>query len=378
VNLAFLCSSLAPGQDGVGDYTRSLASACRERGHRTLLIALRDGHTSSRSLGDEEGNLVLRLPSRLPLSQRLHDAASSLDILSPQVVSWQFVPYGYHPKGLVGAEARAFAGLLTGRRSHVMLHELWTGIARGEPWRRRVVGAFQRRGLLRWLRDLSPQLLHTSNPTYAHILAQEGWDAGILPLFGNLPIAETHPGVLDRWLPSPRREAWLVAVTFGTLHPQWEPEATAAQLQGFARRQERDLLLLACGRAGTHGSDLLRRFGSAPGIAVAATGELPPETLSAILQAADCGIAPHPWALLGKSGAAAAMLEHGLPVLVPRDDWHPRARLTVPDGLPQDPLCARLADLKDAAAWEAWIARRQAPAPRLYPLAEKFLSSLGA
>jgi hypothetical protein len=37
--------------------------------------------------------------------------------------------------------------------------------------------------------------------------------------------------------------------------------------------------------------------------------------------AADFGVAASPWQLIGKSGSAAAMLDHGLPVIVSRDDF---------------------------------------------------------
>ena len=59
---------------------------------------------------------------------------------------------------------------------------------------------------------------------------------------------------------------------------------------------------------------------NAQGVPVGETGELATADISHLLGAADLGIASHPWALIGKSGAAAAMIEHGLPVLVPRDD----------------------------------------------------------
>lgn len=377
MNIAFLCSSLAAGRDGVGDYTRSLAEACQSRGHRSLLVALRDGHTENQSLGEEECGRVLRSPAGLPLPERVRGARLALEAFSPDVVSWQFVSYGYHRKGLVGREAGAFVQLQAGGRRHVMLHELWIGIDQHEPWRNRVVGAWQRRGLLRWLRALRPHRLHTSNTTYQRILAHQGWSADVLPLFGNLPIAPARPDALAPWLPGGGRGGWLVAVTFGTLHPQWEPEIAAARLRELAARRGQSLLLLACGRPGAHGPGLLRRFASAAGAAVAATDELPAERLSAILQAADCGIAPHPWALLGKSGAAAALLEHGLPVLVPRDDWRPRHDLPSSGAPGYDPLCARLTDLPEASDWEAWLSRRRIPQSRRSEVAAKFLSSIG-
>jgi len=51
------------------------------------------------------------------------------------------------------------------------------------------------------------------------------------------------------------------------------------------------------------------------GLPVVTTGELAPAQVSCLLQAADLGIAPHPWELTGKSGVVAAML------LFPLREW---------------------------------------------------------
>src|SRR6201995_2483307 len=86
-------------------------------------------------------------------------------------------------------------------------------------------------------------------------------------------------------------------------------------------------------------------------------GEKEPAELSRLLQTLDFGIGTHPWALLGKSGAVAAMLDHGLPVIVPRDDWVLRVRpLAVPA---IDRLAVKLSDMP-AELMAGRIARKRA------------------
>jgi hypothetical protein len=53
--------------------------------------------------------------------------------------------------------------------------------------------------------------------------------------------------------------------------------------------------------------------------------EQPVEQISSVLHTADFGIATTPLALIGKSATAAAMFDHGLPVIVNREDggWPP-------------------------------------------------------
>ena len=373
MKIAFLCSSLEPARDGVGDYTRSLAVACAARGHACALLALHDTHltASQERLADEIP--ALRLSPRLPLPARIADARACLADFSPDWISWQFSSYGYHPRGLISAETRSLATLAAGRRTHVMLHELWGGLSRDEPWFNRILGRFQRRGLVSLLHLLRTQRLHTSNVAYRSALAAHQWSAELLPLWGNIPIAAARPEVLAPFVPSGTRESWLIAVTFGNVPREWRQDATIAFFQAAAAQLRRRPLLLVCGRAGPHGPAVVRQFSAGGKITVAATGELPAEKISRIFQAVDFGIAPHPWGLIGKSGAVAALIDHGLPLLVPNDD-----RLTrIPSDLPLPPpgLLSRLSDLPPDAI-PAWLARRLPAASTLPRTADDFLESL--
>ena len=42
MRIVFICGSLEPGRDGVGDYVRHLAVAVAQQGHETAAVALRD------------------------------------------------------------------------------------------------------------------------------------------------------------------------------------------------------------------------------------------------------------------------------------------------------------------------------------------------
>lgn len=375
MKILFYCGSLEPGRDGVGDYTRRLAGECAARGHRCLVVALHDptGHVSDATVA---GVRLIRLPASEPWADRLTRARQHLEKFVPDWVSWQVVAQGFHPRGFLPSALLQAAADLRGSRCHVMLHELWLGLETGASWRHRVMGWLQRRGLLCLLHQLEPDCVTTSNAAYQHVLAREGFPADLLELFGNLPGAAGFPGrpaLLARWLPG-ARTAPLLAVTFGTLHPQWRPAATADWLHATARRLGRTPALLALGRTGFHAAAILDVF-SQRGILVGVSGELDEDVVSHLLQAADCGLAPHPWALIGKSGAAAAMLDHGLPVLVPRDDWQLRGdpAPTAPD-VPGSSL-SRLAGLDDART-DRWLATRHAPEPALSRITDTFLALL--
>src|SRR5690606_39818307 len=76
MNIAFICGSLEPGKDGVGDYTRRLAGELLRNGHNATIIAINDRYITQCWNGEQkdvEVNVrVLRLPSQHNWSSRLN------------------------------------------------------------------------------------------------------------------------------------------------------------------------------------------------------------------------------------------------------------------------------------------------------------------
>ncbi|HWA86526.1 MAG TPA: hypothetical protein VG710_09910 [Opitutus sp.] len=378
MKIAFLCSSLAPGRDGVGDYTRQLATACGGLGHVCLLVALHDRHTPPAAGVIERPNEV-RLSSTLPWPRRAELLAELFRQFDPHWLSWQLVPYGFHAKGILPPGCFRLLEAARPWHNHVMLHELWLGLADRDPLQSRLIGTVQRAKLLTFLRRLRPACLHTTNPAYQIALARAGWPAELLPLFGNIPIAPASPDLAREELLAlaglPARLNPRVAILFGTIHPQWQPEPTLHWLRCAAAHSERPVALLSLGHCGPHGSRLLARLAHAnPEIPIVTGGVQPPDKLSRLLQAADFAIATHPWALIEKSGSTATLLEHGLPVLVPRDEWRPRHGTFA---CARDSLLRRLDDLSPAAL-DAWLAGRRPPASRLPDIAARFTAHLSS
>lgn len=383
MKLLFLCASLEPGRDGVGDYTRHVATECAARNKDAAIIALNDKHSDG-STDEKAGDVsILRLSQNLSWRERIRKATERVRDIGPDWISWQFVPYGFHPKGLAQPALLHFARAVSGPRCHIMFHELWNDLATGEPARLRLIGWMQRRGILKFLKQLAPNLVHTSNDAYAAALARENCRARVLPLFGNMPIA-VAPAVACRtkalsFLPvnetqtAGSDDAFFTAVTFGTLHPQWNPQPTAVWISKTAAGLGRRPGLLISGRAGAYAEKVKTIFLNTD-VVVVETGEQDANTISMILQGADIGIASSPWALIGKSGTASAMRDHGLPVLVPRDDW--RLKTGSVPGRSQHSLFARMTDLNTSDATMRWLSSRGIPRLTLTDVANDFLSQL--
>ena len=357
----FVCSSLEPGRDGVGDYTRRLAGELIRQGHECRLLSLNE-KVESRKLKEENRNEIqgaevsdqrsavrsqksdlrsptsgfaelqqsegtsvecLRLPGSLGRPERAALARQWVGDFNPDWVSLQYVCYGFHPKGLTGRWNPVFAELGdAARHRHLMFHELWVG---PPPFHRRLIGWGQQCVIRDLHRRFRPSLVTTNLPAYQERLSGLGIMAKVLPLFGNVPLAlrdDQHiAGLLQaagsRLVQKPRG-AVLNGVFFGTVHPDFAVAPLKRWLVELQSRTGRSVLLSLIGRVGAAAEFLTKQLGGSlpEDIEVVSLGEQPVEIISQALQFADFGINTGSPEYLGKSSTFAAMQEHGLPVVL--------------------------------------------------------------
>ena len=349
--IAFLLGCAEPAKDGVGDYTALLAAECERRGHRTMRIALNDRYAS----GMQESEGLLRLGALLEWDARVERAREAIERFEAEIVSLQWVPYAFDPRGLPWGLEKGLGRIFGGRLGHVMCHEIWIGAESGASLRHRATGAAQRVVMGNLLRTIRPACVHTSNPAYASALAKAGIQAEVLPMFGAIPVTGVEPA----------RDPEVARFgLFGELHPSWLPEPLLGRLRELGRYVEVEHI----GRIGK-GDGLWRemelRYDGE--FFLARHGEQPAAAVSQFLMDMDFGIATTPLALIGKSASAAAMLEHGLPLIVNRND------VQFADDIPKAPGVITMDESFAAALREA---PRREPRSRLPEVADQFLESL--
>lgn len=305
--IVFVCSGAEPGQDGVGDYTRRLAKGLKQSGITTAILALNDRNLADRLRFD--GN-ELRFSCYTPWSVRLRAAQEFLREFRPDTLSLQFVGYGFDPRGLplgLAAKLRSIAGSV---QWHIMLHELW--IEPEGAWSHRVLSRLQKAHIVHLCRTLGPKVVHTSNPYYTRRLEAEGIPSAELRLFGNIPLFPHEiEQIEDEW----------GFVFFGSLRRGWEPEPLLSRIESArAAAGKKSCRFVSIGRLGEHGKSVWERMENSgyEKFVFEKRGKLDPPEISRALQSSDFGLAVTPLHLLGKSGAVAAMREHGLPVVVNR------------------------------------------------------------
>jgi hypothetical protein len=329
LNVVLICTSVEPGRDGVGDYSVRLASALMSQGHQVLVIAERDSAVSAQEPvhGERENVRVLRLPGRASNEDRGRWLAQALAAFSPDWIVLQFVCWGFADAGILDPPPTALIAALSGWRVAIYCHELWLGLERGASLRHRWWGRRQRISILRFLVLLRPRVVLTSNPAYRDVLQRHDWSAQIVPLFSNIPV---HAGASAKLLALLEQRAgrplWgtrsdvVMLAVFGSVWREWRPEAALRWLTGEAQRRSRRVLLVSAGRPSQKGEAVLARLARKSDLEVTsiALGEVSPEVVSGLLQEADVGLPASEWLVLGKSGVAAAMVAHGLPMLVVR------------------------------------------------------------
>ncbi|SKB98378.1 Glycosyltransferase involved in cell wall bisynthesis [Parapedobacter luteus] len=315
MNILFICGTLEPGKDGVGDYTRRLAAELIRQGHSANVMSIHDKYVSQTSFGYQEDNDVqvrmIRLAKKITWKKRIIEACKFLDDLEPDWISLQYVPYSFHNKGLPFKAIRQLQRLGNEKKWHIMFHELWLGVKGDVPIKQRPIQILQKLSVNMLIRQLKANLITTSIPIYQHALGKH--NAFILPLFSNIPVSKKQITTQK----NPDNDT-LKIIHFGSFTPALND--FAAQLnwvKAFTTKQHKKAIFILLGNGGPLEQQSIEMIQSTFGKkAIKHLGQLVPEKVSEWIQMADLGISRADYTLYGKSGSTLCLLEHGIPVLL--------------------------------------------------------------
>jgi len=308
LKILFIAPSLEPGKDGVGDYTQRLAEALKKNGVTCYTAGWSEGAIESIVESDQS----MRLPRNISEKEKTNALLTRIREWDPDWISLQWAPYGFHPKGFSLPLVNSLRHFKQGRRFHLMIHEIWLGEKNKSPWKEILVGKWQKRDFLQFVRRLMPEKIHTQAEAYRWILGQNRIVAERLALFGNIPVSSNRGSDAST----------LKAGFFGSIHPETELDAFVPPYLALGKGRKQKLWI---GHAGVLNEDSVHRFDMwkqrwGKRIAFEQLGPLDPGDVSRYLQNLDLGLSANPLALCDTSGSIAAMLEHDLPVLNLRTD----------------------------------------------------------
>jgi len=326
MKIMFICGSLEPGRDGVGDYTRRLARELTNNSVNIAIAAINDGHIldtvqNKWSIGDSEID-ILRLPASMDDDQSFNLLKKKVDQFDPQWLSVQYVPFSFHSKGLPFGFAKRLATLTKDRKIEIMVHEIAVGMPVGSRLKEMLWGKTQKLLLANLLKVLQPQVVHTHTTVYKRQLEKFGAVVTILPLFSNIHVNYpdlVHEKLIDKTPNNSKIDLLVFAsVQLGAPIKQFAEEAAMLFKQTGIQ-----LRMVFLGRSGKAQADWLNEW-KAVGLEVLELGEQSEDEVSKILAQARYGVFSTPLVLAGKSGAVAAMREHGVTLICVSGKWEAR------------------------------------------------------
>lgn len=317
-NLVVLTGDYSPQRNGICDYILTLIEASAAHLNQITLITLADSAQASATQALTPQLELLRLTQAMPFLAKVRALRRALKAVERPVLSIQFNVFSFHSIGLCLGWAAVFAVLTVCYPTQFMVHELWVGSSVREPLKKTLLGWVQSLLVRALFACARPRLVHTSNADYAARLRRlTAAPVRILPLFSAIPPQPANPQLLLQQCPevSALAEAWVIG-HFGTFTPYGPGDWLQSFLEAlFSQcRELPPLALLSFGL--NHRTDLIERYRSRfPWQRFLVLGPQPPELISQMLLCCQVGLCSTPLAMAGKSSAAAAYLEHGLPVL---------------------------------------------------------------
>ena len=269
-----------PNKCGISDYVNLLSNELGAQGHDVAKITLNE-------------------------NKRLTDIARSLP--SSDIYSLQFAPYLFSPKGLIGSSLIELAKKLKVKKLHVNFHEIWIGAYPNASIMERFKGWRQKREIINFLNLTKPYSITCSNPASLDRLQSAKINADYLYLFGNIPYSRIDQENIKKTVK--------VAI-FGTPYDKFPYDLLFKTLRDLSDYENKRIELKIIGRQREcRGISLIKNLSQEFKFSISEDGELSTESISHELQNCDLGVCTTPFDILGKSGASAAMLEHGLPVI---------------------------------------------------------------
>jgi len=304
MRILIICSSLERGKDGVGDYSLKFANWLKNQGFDVEVIAFNDKYLKEKEKND---GVIFRLSSRLKLNARRDLLQKRIDEFNPDVFFLQYVPYAFHAKGMPLKFAKMIGTLNTSGEWIIMVHEPYIGgklTAKGK-----FVQFAQMKALKRIVKKTAPKRVFTSIRKYEEALTDINITSSILPLFGNIEFAE-----LEETTKKGCNE--LRGVYFGA--PPAKESYHIIKNGIVQAASAKPMRITLCGK--TSNTEFIEYFQYSfreENIDVVNIGELQESDLSLLFTRADFGIARVAPELIGKSGSAISLLEHGLKLWIP-------------------------------------------------------------
>ena len=318
MRILFICGSLEPAKDGVGDYVRRFAGELIRLGHEISVIAMNDQFIMSAWQGLQESESssisVFRIPALWSNKRKYPEAKKWIDTFDPEWISLQFVPFSYQARGLTFGLSTMLKKLGEERKWHMMFHELWVGMNKFGPKKHILWGWIQRQLIKSMIRNINPNFVHTHTHYYKLQLAKHGFESHLIELFGNIPVIKQFNET--------KIENEIVFIAFGTLYPGAPIDEFTKEAELYSKVNKVNVSITLIGINGAE-QERWKKACSDHNLKIKILGQQSIGEVSRALANSAIGITTTAQKLVEKSGSVAAMKEHRLPVICVAANWEP-------------------------------------------------------
>jgi hypothetical protein len=246
------------------------------------------------------------------------------DLPNADLYSIQFAPYAYAKNGMPKNILNFLAKELCSKRVHLNFHEIWVGAYPRANCKERGIGWLQKKLILNFINKCKPTWITSSNAAALDRLKQANVPAMFLYLFGNIPYSANSKETTKRQT--------LKVAFFGTPYADFPYDKLGEFFSTLSKTSGKKLEIILIGRQREDaGSDNLYSLSKKNDFLIERTGKLSTNLISEQLHQCSLGVSTTPFDVIGKSGATAAILEHGLPVLAYDDGDTPQESLFIPE-----------------------------------------------
>jgi len=318
MRILFICGSLNPGHDGVGDYSRSLAYTFIKHGYQAEILAINERQLARETINfvQQEGGLNIntyRLSSLFTWKQRQELANEIIFRYNPHFISLQVVPFSFDSKGLPFFLPNWLRGLKKASGAwHIMFHELWVADSKANSFKEYIIRELQRFIIKKLLNAIGTDKVSTSNEYYKYMLKKIGYEAVLMPIFSNLPKGTLtgHPSITNR-------ADTIVGVFFGSFLSDDRIVEKIDQLSKTIRLQmNKKLIIFQIGKKTNEIHNFLEQSNKLENVEASSLGFMSADAAANIMASADIGLSNYYPELIQKSGSIASMLYNGLPVIL--------------------------------------------------------------
>ena len=294
MRICFIAGDKTSGQCGINDYVELLSQELEELGQQIERYFIK-----------KDCEKLNKLPNA-------------------DLYSIQFAPYAYANNGMPVKTLNFLAKKLQNKKVHINFHEIWVGAYPRANWKEKGIGWLQKNFILGFINKCKPTWISTSNAAALDRLKQLGVPARFLYLFGNIPYSANSKVT--------SKVQTLKVAFFGTTYADFPYHKLGNFFSNLSKICEKKLEIIMIGRQREdEGTNQLISLCKMNNFLIQTTGELSTNLISEQFQECTLGVSTTPYDVIGKSGTAAAMLEHGLPILAYDDRDTPQEILFIPD-----------------------------------------------